>query len=73
MISIKAKPLQYPNFVILDIPKTMASDGASLDVGLAFPTDDLASEFWDQAKAGWMEHVRKRRTDSANPQASEKT
>lgn len=59
-VILKAKPLNYPNFLLLNVPGH--SDGTvSLDVGAAFPTDTDAGEFWDSAKVAWIEHVKARR------------
>lgn len=63
--SIKIVPFRYANFVHLDIDKKIPGQteaDVALDVGKAFPNDDAAAEFWDELKAGWIKHVKERRS-----------
>lgn len=62
-VTIKAKPHSYPNFIVLDIPNLPGQSDvkASIDVGQAFPSDALASQYWDDLRAGWILHVQARR------------
>ena len=63
IVTIRTKPFSYANFVHLDIPNLPGQHdvSAAIDVGQAFPTDEDAARYWDDAKAGWMENVRQRR------------
>lgn len=59
-ITIKSRPFNYPNFILLDVPGH--NDGlVSLAVAAAFPTDEAAGAYWDSARAGWLEHVKAKR------------
>lgn len=59
IVTIKAKAFSYPNYLLLEIPGH--DDTISMDVADAFPSDEAAAEYWDEAKNGWIDHVKARR------------
>jgi len=63
IVTIKTKPFRYSNFVHLPIPDLPGQAGSefAVDVGHAFPTDEDAARYWEEAKAGWIKHVAERR------------
>lgn len=62
--TIKILPFRYPNFVHLDVPQTQGPQlpDIPMDVKDAFPTDEVAAQFWDELKTGWIQHVAERRS-----------
>jgi hypothetical protein len=70
-ITIKVHPITYPNFVRLVVPNIpgQAKGEVSIDVADAFPNEDAASAFWDDAKEGWLQHVKDRRSSQLGKSA----
>lgn len=70
-IVIKAKRHTFPNFLLLDIPGITRDENRSIDVGAAFPSDELAGEYWDNLRDQWIEHVKARRAALGKPSSEE--
>ena len=72
--TVKIHPMRYPNFVHLVVPNVpgQAQGDVALDVIDAFPTEEAAAAFWDEAKEGWLKHVAARRASGKNPSEVQK-
>lgn len=62
-VTIKTKPFNYPNFLILEVPGR--EETVSISVGDALPSDQAAEDYWNAAKAGWIQHVKEKRAGNA--------